>query len=128
MSRRRKHTIDISYLYCCKALRDEIKQRYNIDLDITTFKVEAYETYTPTIRIGLKAVINRLERYIYINGDADVSKKKLVNILKISRPTIDRLIRLGIIQIDRYLTPTLNIEFRLSSTLNQLKGYEESKK
>ena len=118
MSRRRKHTIDISHLYCCKALRDEIKQRYNIDVDITTFKVEAYETYTPTIRIDLKPVIERLERYIYINGDAVVTKKKLVNILKISRPTIDRYLRLGIIQNDR----------GLSSMLNQLKEYEESKK
>lgn len=128
MSRRRKHTIDISRLDCRKDLRDEIRQKYHIDLDIKTFKLEAYETYSPTIRIDLKPVIERLERYIYINGDAVVSKKKLVNILKISRPTIDRYMRLGIIFIDYSLGLGLNIEFCLTSTLNRLKEYEESKK
>lgn len=126
MGRRRKYTIDISHLDCCEILRNEITQKYHIDLDITTFKVEGYESYTPTIRIDIKAVIKRLERYIYINGDKIVPKSLLVKISKISRPTIDRLLKLGVINYHTY--NTYGGEFLLTSTLNQLKEYEESKK
>lgn len=126
MSRRKKHIIDISsHLEIAQYLNKEFKWLYpNLDLDITTFKIEAYETYTPTTRIDIEALISRLERYIHINGDSIVNKSTLVKITKITRPTIDRLIRLGIIHNETEKWSN----FRLLTTTNQIKEYYEKSK
>lgn len=96
--RRKKYTIDISSLNSCKELKRELERIYpDCKLDISTFKLSAYETYIPTVKVDLEALISRINRYIYINGDKIVTKREFVKIARISRPTIDRLCDLGVL-------------------------------
>ena len=112
--RRKKYTIDISNLNSCKELKRELERIYpNYKLDISTFKLSAYETYTPKIKVDINALISRIEWYIYKNGDKKVTKKEFVKVARISRPTIDRLCDLGV------LTPKC-IHYGFTGTLSEI--------
>lgn len=119
MSRRRKFTITAPDLLN-EIIAGGIKKIHGIDIDPHSIMIEAYALHTPTIRVDVEAIISRLERYIYINGDKDVDKSQLQKITKISRPTINRLFKIGI------LKPTISKTYILSSIVEQLKDYKKN--
>ena len=113
--RRRKYDIDISTLDISKELHAILKYRYpELNLDINSFRLVAYESYTPTVRVDLGAVLERLKRFVYINGDRSVNRCELMRIAKISLPTIDRLCKIG----------ALSVGF-LSHTIKCIEEYQE---
>lgn len=60
--------------------------------DINTLKITGYEQYNPTFEV-YAAFIENLKIYIHINGNRVVRKKELAHIGRISRPSLDRLIK-----------------------------------
>lgn len=125
--RRKKYTIDISNLNSCKELKRELERIYpDCKLDISTFKLSAYETYIPTVKVDLEALISRINSYIYINGDKIVTKRELVKIARISRPTIDRLCDLGV--LTNHHTHYAFSKTPLSEILTIVKNYIEKTK
>ena len=126
MGRRRKYELNISRLHISKELKREIENLFfhqKIDLDINSFRLIAYESYTPTIRIDLDAVINRLKRYIYINGDQTLTKSTLLKVIKISRPTADRLMRLGVFEADGW--DKYGGQYNLANVLKSIEEYQK---
>ena len=109
--RRRKYDIDISKLDISKELHAILKYQYpGLNLDVNSFRLMAYESYIPTVRVDLGAVLERLKRFVYINGDRCVNRCELKHIAKISLPTIDRLCRLGILRVGFLSCCIKNIE------------------
>lgn len=71
-------------------------KRKDVNLDPKTISITAYEIYQYTPKT-YELFIQRLERYVSINGNREVRVTELSTISKISRPTINKMRKSGLI-------------------------------
>ncbi|MDE5944082.1 MAG: hypothetical protein K2G93_00635 [Rikenella sp.] len=103
MARRAQLTLDVRKLDIYDALIKEIRDKNLLPLaDETTLKITALEQYKPTINTDVKKLVERLERYISINGNKRVGRQEMCKIMKISRPTLDSWIEKDIVSWDYF--------------------------
>lgn len=98
MARRAQIVIDAKDLDVYDQLINEIKAKgYDVDENTATIEIHALSRYEPTIGKDLSELENRLNNYVDINGNRRVTKTELCKIARISRPTLNRWIEMGVI-------------------------------
>lgn len=100
MAGRAKIVIDAKKLSLYKGLVRELEQRGHTINDNSRLKITFLSPYTPRMSYNIKHLIGKLEKYISINGNKTVKKGELAKILGISRPTLDKWIGQGWLEID----------------------------
>ena len=71
---------------------------------------------------NIKHLIGKLEKYIFSNGNKTVQKSELSEILGISRPTLDKWIRQGWLEIDPPRDDLFNNGVAFKIDLNNIKN------
>lgn len=95
MAGRAKIIVNAKELDVYEDLIQELKQRGHSISDNSRIKITYLSPYTQHPAHNISAIIAKLDRYISINGNKEVTKKELSKILGISRPTLDDWIRRG---------------------------------
>jgi len=98
MARRAQIVIDAKDLDVYDQLINEIKAKgYDVDENTATIEIHALAGYEPTVCKDLYILEDRLNNYIAVNGNKRVTKTELCKIARISRPTLNRWIEMGVI-------------------------------
>ena len=101
MPRRKQYKISARQTAIYDVIVAELQQNPELaDYDMETIQISVKKKITPRIQ-NIDLAIANLKRYIAvnkehiqtINGEMIVSKKEIVRMLKISRPTLDKWIR-----------------------------------
>lgn len=107
MPRRKQYKISARQTAIYDAIVSELQQNPELaDYDMETIEISIKKKITPRIQ-NIDLAIANLERYISINreyiqtinGEMIVTKKDIAEMLKISRPTLDKWIR------EEFITP-----------------------
>ena len=99
MPRPKKITIPFHETDIYNSVIDLLKANPELsDYDFSSIKIHVtlLKKSHPRIK-DLEIILERIERYVSINGDKTVGKKELCRIMKISRPTLDKWIDNGFI-------------------------------
>lgn len=118
MPRRRRIEIKASELACFNTLVETLRSRPEFaDFDPSSVRVWAYESYEPTLKNADK-IIRRFDYWLATHkndsfltneiGSRLLCKKHLVIALGITRPTLDRWIRNGL--LDNCAYPAFSIK------------------
>lgn len=103
MARRAQIVIDVKDLDVYDQLINEIKAKgYDVDENTTTIEIHALAGYEPTVCKDLYALKDRLNNYIIVNGNKRVTKTELCKIARISRPSLNRWIKMWVISWDYF--------------------------
>ncbi len=107
MARRKVHKILARDTAIFNEIVDELRKRSDFEeYDMETIEISVKKKIVPRIR-NIEQAIDNLKRYIAINsafiktveGEPVTSKKEIVRMLRISRPTLDKWI------LDGFITP-----------------------
>ncbi|MFI3320117.1 MAG: hypothetical protein SNH01_04685 [Rikenellaceae bacterium] len=131
MPRRKTLTLDLHTLECGEQIYQLLFDcEQLLDYDLSTLKITIQEFIDVKIR-NIDKVIKNLERYMKINpnySDVEsshklVKKQTLAKMLGVSRVTLDKWLRDGLIFQERYDTAGSLKAFDPIDILNQLKNY-----
>lgn len=107
MPRRKQYKISARQTSIYDVIVSELQKNPELaNYDMETIEISVKKKITPRIR-NIDKAINNLTRYIAVNkeyirimnGETIVSKKEIVKMLKISRPTLDKWIK------EKFITP-----------------------
>ena len=122
MAGRAKIVIDAKKLSLYEDLVWELEQRGHTINDNSRLKITFLSPYTPRMSYNIKHLIGKLEKYIFSNGNKTVQKSELSEILGISRPTLDKWIRQGWLEIDPPRDDLFNNGVAFKIDLNNIKN------
>lgn len=134
MARRKVHKIPAKEISICKEIIDELRKRSDFaEYDLSTIEISAKKKVVPRIR-NIDRAIDNLKRYIAINHDfiktihgvPVTSKKEIVKMLRVSRPTLDKWISDGFITPIRSGVCSSKEFFPPEQILKQLQNQKEN--
>ncbi len=137
MPRKRTQTIAISRLRCYDQIVAELQANESLQgYEIESAEITIKEYVAPVIRPeNLSKAIRAIERYLYFEKGKDelydiISMNQISTITKISRPTITRWCRDGLIKdgSPRFYLGESVIVYDLNEVLGQLKALEREQK
>jgi len=89
--------------------------------DFSSIHIVSKESMPKPVIKDVDKPILRLERFIINNGNQEVSKKKLCEIMKISRPTLNKWIDDGFISTGNKKEPWSLQKFDIKKVVSELK-------
>jgi hypothetical protein len=107
MPRRKQKTIQLSDLQCRDALIEELRKNLLLgDYDMDTIEITIKENYHPRINKDIDELIDTLQRQYAANrhslevyeGIEIITNTELAKLMKVSRPTVNRWIKDGLIK------------------------------
>ena len=122
MSRRKNIRINAAELKCWRALWEELGNHPSFqDANFDCIEIVSKQRSPDPQIMDLGTHIKRLERFIQNNGNQTAGKQRLCQIMKISRPTLNKWIDDELISKGQKDEPWSRQQFDLKTVLSELK-------